>query len=35
MGEVGIPTERDRVELIEGELVAKSPVGSKHSGTIN
>ena len=35
MGEVGILTERDRVELIEGQLVAKSPIGSQHSGTVN
>ncbi len=35
MGEVGILTEDDRVELIEGELVAMPPVGSNHSGTVN
>jgi Uma2 family endonuclease len=34
MGEVGILGERDRVELIEGELVAKSPTGSYHTGTV-
>ena len=33
MGEVGILGERDRVELIEGELVAKSPIDSYHHGT--
>jgi Uma2 family endonuclease len=35
MGEVGILTEDDRVELIEGELVAMSPIGSVHAGTSN
>ena len=35
MGEAGILTEDDRVELIEGQLVAMAPIGSDHSGTIN
>jgi len=35
MGEVGILHEDDCVELIEGELVAMTPIGSNHSGTIN
>src|SRR5690242_4872955 len=35
MGEVGILGERDHVELIEGELVAISPIGSYHHGTVN
>lgn len=35
MGEVGILHEDDRVELIEGELVAMTAIGSNHSGTIN
>lgn len=35
MGEVGILGERDHIELIEGELVAMSPIGSYHHGTVN
>lgn len=35
MGEAGILTHEDRVELIEGELIAMAPIGSNHSGTIN
>ena len=35
MGEVGILHEDDCVELIEGELVAMTPIDSNHSGTIN
>ena len=35
MGEAGILSESDRVELVEGELVAMSPVGSLHAGTVN
>jgi Uma2 family endonuclease len=35
MGEVGILTEGDRVELIEGQLVAMAPIGSDHAGTAN
>lgn len=35
MGEAGILSEADRVELVEGELVAMSPVGSPHAGAVN
>jgi hypothetical protein len=28
MGEAGILTENDRVEIVEGELVAMAPIGS-------
>lgn len=35
MGEAGILTDDDRVELIEGELVAMAPIGSEHIATTN
>ncbi len=35
MGEAGILTEDDRVELIEGELVAMVPTGSEHVAATN
>ncbi len=34
MGEVGIFREDDRLELIEGELVRMSPVGSRHAACV-
>jgi len=35
MGQAGILTEEDRVELIEGELVAMAPIGSEHAAATN
>jgi Uma2 family endonuclease len=35
MGEAGILTADDRVELIEGELVAMAPIGSEHVAATN
>jgi Uma2 family endonuclease len=35
MGEVGIIPKEKRVELIEGELIDMSPIGSRHAGMVN
>ena len=34
MGEAGILAEDERVELIEGEIVRMTPIGSHHAGTV-
>jgi len=35
MGQVGIFDEDDRVELLDGEIVAMSPIGPMHASTVN
>src|SRR5262249_2260278 len=35
MGEIGILMERDRVELVGGELIAVSRIGREHAGCVN
>ncbi|GAB4364217.1 MAG: Uma2 family endonuclease [Methylohalobius crimeensis] len=35
MGEAGILSEDDRVELIEGEIIDMAPIGSRHSACLS
>lgn len=35
IGEAGVFKEKDRVELIEGEIIDRVPIGSNHAYTIN
>lgn len=34
MGEAGVLTEDDRVELLDGQIVQMSPIGTPHSSTV-
>ena len=34
MGEAGVLTEDDRVELLDGAIVQMSPIGTPHASTV-
>jgi Uma2 family endonuclease len=35
MGEAGVLSEDDRVELLDGEIIQMSPIGSPHAGCVD
>ena len=35
MGEAGILTEDDRVELLDGELIEMPPISDRHAGSVD
>ncbi len=35
MGEAGILTEDDRVELIHGAIISRTPIGPRHAACVN
>lgn len=35
LGDAGVLTEADRIELIEGELIDMAPIGSRHASVVN
>ncbi len=35
MAEAGILTRADRVELIEGDIIDRAPIGAGHAGAAN
>lgn len=35
MGEIGILTENDRTELLDGEITRMSPIGSRHAAVVS
>ena len=35
MGRMGVLSEHDRVELLEGEVVVMSPIGNRHAACVS